>query len=444
MKRNAIRFSFLYLCLVLFMACEKEETKAPGNPTITINSNYQDGAYFADSLGFDVQVSDSDVPLSTLKVLLYYGDDVVSEEIIRTKDEGNYKGKIFVPYYANIPNGEATLKFVLQNVNLTIQEEAVKLPLQRPDYPFLTLVADDGTRYQMDRTASYMYEAEESFPMKLRAYIEAPAYGDHGNVLHFGYEGGNIREGVSNFIPFSYLADGVYPINFNTMTYEAGPFMSYTINGTDLQMVSDDLYSVDLTLSKDQVIDIEGIPDVGSWWIDSDYFRQSDDGELLFDAMNGRYRITADFEHSYFIVEALQGAELATLTADGNGAIWIIGDGIGKPNMDNQVGWTTEKALCLAPIGDKKYRITVVAGENVWTDYINFKFFHQKGWGGEFGGDDISTDSDIIFIGDGSNDRDPGNLGIASGEELEEGATYVLTVDVSAGINNAVLLVEKQ
>lgn len=442
MKGNPIQLGLLLLLFVALGACEKEANVAPGSPTMQVNTSYE-AAYFADSLSFDVDVSDSGVALSTLKVFVYYGDAVVSEKVIRTKEYGNYQGKIFIPYYAHIPDGTATLKFVLQNVNQTIREEVVELPLQRPDYPYLTLVADDGTRYQMNKKSDYHYEVEEHFPMKLRAYIEAPAYGENGNVLTFGYEGGDIKEGITSFISFSYLNEGVYPVNFNTLNYEAGPFMSYSINGTDLMMIDDDLYQIDLSLSKDQAIVIDGITDIDTWWIDSDYFRESGD-QLLFDAINGSYRITADFVRKYFIVEALHAGQLATLNPDGTGAVWIIGEGIGKPNLSNQVGWTTEKALCMAPIGDKKYRVTVVAGEHINTDNINFKFFHQKGWGGEFGGSSLSTDSDMIFVGNGSNGRDSGNLGIVTGQQLETGATYVLTVDVSSGTDAATLSVEKK
>ena len=35
----------------------------------------------------------------------------------------------------------------------------------------------------------------------------------------------------------------------------------------------------------------------------------------------------------------------------------------------------------MAPIGDKKYRITGTVGETL-KPTINFKFFYQKGWGG--------------------------------------------------------------
>lgn len=40
----------------------------------------------------------------------------------------------------------------------------------------------------------------------------------------------------------------------------------------------------------------------------------------------------------------MNGTSTATLNDDGTGALWIIGDGIGKPSVaTNAVGWTTEK-----------------------------------------------------------------------------------------------------
>ncbi len=109
-----------------------------------------------------------------------------------------------------------------------------------------------------------------------------------------------------------------------------------------------------------------------------------------------------------------------------------------------ELGWNTDKALCLVPLGNKKYQITVKAGESINSDNINFKFFHQKGWGGEFGGTDVTTSNDIVFVGDGKNGRDSGNLGIKTGKVLEAGKTYVFTLDLTAGNKKAVLTVESK
>ena len=445
MKRTLTIVCF-FAAVLAMNACKKEEQKAPGNPVLNTQTEFS-AAHFGDSLQFTVSVSDdADIPLSTLKARLYYSDELVSETVIRTKAEGDYTGKIYIPYYANVPNGTATLKLVLQNINFTIREETYELPLERPDFPYLTLVSSDETEYRLERTEPYTYVATADFPAKVNGYIKAPAVGDEGNELTFGWEENAIKEGSTNNIPFSNAFSGNYSISFNSLTYEASPFIiAYAVNQTVMDRVDDNTYRVDLSLDHNEPVVIDGFDDLDAWWIDPDFFTRDASGNLVFQPAAGDYRITADFNHEYFIVEALSGGNLATLQADGSGAVWVIGEGIGKPSVaTNAVGWAPEKGLCMAPIGDKKYQISVVAGTTVTADNINFKFFHQKDWGGEFNNTALSTTSDLIFVGDGSNGRDPGNLGITEGQTLEAGATYVFTLDLADGPDHAVLTVEKK
>jgi hypothetical protein len=98
----------------------------------------------------------------------------------------------------------------------------------------------------------------------------------------------------------------------------------------------------------------------------------------------------------------------------------------------------------MAPMGGKKYQVTVVAGQSINTDNINFKFFHEKGWNGEFRNTDLTTTSDVVLVGNGTNGRDPGNLGLVAGKKLDAGATYVFVVDLSEGNNKAKLTVTKK
>lgn len=438
---------YIYLLIILsgfvfLNSCSDDDEQGPGNPVIEPKTEFG-SAMFGDSLPFSMAVSD-DVPLSTLKVRLYFSDELVSEEVIRTKTNGEYSGKIYIPYYANIPDGTAILKFVLQNTSLTISEKSYELSLTRPDFPYLTLVSGE-TEYRMERTGLYQYEAKETFPMKVPGYIKAPAVGNYGNEISFGWEDNAITQGSVSTIPFSNFP-GEYAIEFNTYNYEASPFIvAYTVNGTVMERIDDSNYKVEMNLTKGQEITVDGIDNFSDWWIDQDFFTKDADGNLTFAPIDGKYRITANFDLQYLRVEAMIGSSLATLQSDGTGAIWIIGDNIGKPSVaKNLVGWNTASGLCLAPVGGKKYQITVVAGKSITAESINFKFFHQRDWGGEFGGDDITTTSDIVFIGNGTNGRDSGNLGIVEGKSLEKDATYVFTVDLSAGNDNAVLTVVKK
>ncbi|WP_293299991.1 DUF5125 domain-containing protein [Pedobacter sp. UBA4863] len=445
MKR--IIYSCISLGIILFAACKKEEQSYAyfkGNPVLTLKSSVT-SAHFGDSLAFNVQVSDTEIPLSTVKVQLFYTDDKVQEVTIRTKENGEYSGKIYVPFYKNVPDGAATIKFVLQNISKKTTEQSFDINLSRPDYEYLSLITETGT-LRMDKVGRNEYAITANLPYQVKGYIEAPKVGAQGNVLNFGWQNNTVEFGSTSPIPFSNSSSGVYTIRFNTLNYEASPFIvAYAVNGTVMNRVDDSNYRADINLTKDAEVVFDGIQDLTSWWIDSDFFTKTG-GKLFFNALSGKYRITANFTNKYFIVEAMDGNNLATLKGDGTGAIWIIGTDIGKPSLAaNEVGWNTDKALCLAPIGNKKYRITVVGGQTIKRDAINFKFFHQKGWGGEFTNAALSTTSDIVFVGSGgASGRDPGNLGLIAGKTFEEGRTYVFVVDLSLGNTQAVLTVTPQ
>lgn len=229
MKKNS--YIILALAGMLSMNSCNDDEFLPGNPSMEIKAENAD-ALFGDSLPFTIKASDVDVPLSTLKAQLFYGEEQVSETVIRTKTSGNdYTGKIFVPYYANIPNGKATLKYILQNIHFTTTEMTKELALARPDFPYLTLVDEEGKEYRMERQSMYKYSVTGDFSQKMKAYIKTPKVGENGNELTFGWENGTIEAGSTNAISFSNTEPGNYAIKFNTLTYEAEPFAKLKVNG---------------------------------------------------------------------------------------------------------------------------------------------------------------------------------------------------------------------
>ena len=103
----------------------------------------------------------------------------------------------------------------------------------------------------------------------------------------------------------------------------------------------------------------------------------------------------------------------------------------------------------MAPVGEKTYQVTFTVGKQLkGGTSTNFKFFGQAGWGTEFKGTaadyHLSSTSDVFLVGDGTGGHDDGNIYLGEGVELMNGETYVLTIDLSAGTNNAVLSVEKK
>lgn len=436
--------SLIYISLLsvaLLFSCSDDDNNKEGNPTLDVKTELT-SAMFGDSIPFKVEVYD-DVPLSTLRAKLYFGETLVSEKVIRTKTNGEYEGKFFIPYLKDVPNGAAHLEFVLQNINFTISNKGYDLELTRPEYPYLTLVTEDK-EYKMEYKGNYLYEIKTTFPQEVKGYIKTPTVSANGNELTFGVEDNNIMQGSDDDITFTNTSAGEYTISFNALTYAITPFIDVKVNGSSMQSVADGIFQLDLDLTKEQDLKIEGIGDFDTWWIDQDFFTK--DGEQLkFTAIAGKYRISADFKLKYLKVEAMAGDKFAGLQDDGTGALWIIGDSQGKPSFAN-TGWDPNKATCMAPMGDHKYKISFVAGKTIIADRVNFVIFHVKDWGTSFKPETLSVKSDVIIIGEGQeiNGVDKGNIALAKDKKLTVGKTYEFVVDASAGIDKAILTVTEK
>lgn len=429
--------------LMVFAACQKDKTfqVTDVGPEMTVVSAGTSGVY-GGKIPFSVTLRDP-LPLSTLKAQIFFDDEMVAEEVIRTKTNGTYDGAVTVPFFKDIPDGEATLRFVGQNTHFGTTTEERTIDVARPAPPYLTLQVGE-TEYRMEPTGvPFEYSATDNFPQKPKAYIVTPELDDYQSVVTFGYENGGVAVDGAGYIPYSNASAGEYTITFNIKSFEASPFIKLLFDGTEMKMVDDDNYSIVTTLAKDQVYELTGIPDFGGWNVDMDFFERPDDSQpdqIKFLPMAGMYKVTANFKYSYLKVEAMKSAtELATLNADGSGAIWAIGGSdVGKPSLKNAPSWNPENGgLCLARVADKKYQLTLIAGVSLKATSFDFKFFHQKTWGGEFGGSDITTTSNLVKI------TSSGNVNIADGVTLDLGGVYRFTVDISGGNTAAVLTVEK-
>lgn len=412
-------------------------------PEMTVVSADASGVY-GGKVNFEVTMTDR-YALSTLKAQVFFDDEMVAEEVIRTKSDGTYSGSVTLPFYKNIPDGDATLRLVGQNVRFGTTTVERSLAVSRPKPAYLTFVLGDA-EYRMEPTGNdYEYAVTDDFPQKPQGYIATPELDASGSVVTFGYdsESGGVVADSTDAIPFANSNAGEFTITFNLLTFEGSPFIKLLFGETEMTMVDNDNYSIVTTLTKDRTYTLTGVSDFADWDVDRDFFERADASDpetLTFLPMTSMYKVTANFKHSYLRIEAMKSAtELATLGDDGSGAIWAIGGmDVGKPTLKNAASWSPEDGgMCLARVADKKYQLTLVAGISLNASSFDFKFFHQKTWGGEFGGDDITTASDIVKI------SDSGNLGLVEGKTLDLGGIYRFTVDITGGNTAAVLTVEK-
>lgn len=222
---------------------------------------------------------------------------------------------------------------------------------------------------------------------------------------------------------------------------------------------SDGVQSVDLadkepltmTIKKGMQFQFGGIVE-DDWFVDYDFFQKNDDGTYTFQCINGTYNLKAYADYKYLqVYPANEDGSAATMQGDGTGSIWVIGsDCVNKPYLTsaNNNGWWTDPDWdqCMAPIAAKKYRITLTVGQQLSADGINFKFFGQPTWGVEFnglGGDyHLDTDNEWFYVN--AADSDNGNIFLKEGAQLNEGETFVFTIDLTNGVANGVLTVEKK
>lgn len=451
--RQSIKVSIAVLAGILTLSSCKKEFEyvfADHGPDVVVNS-YSESAYMGSVIGFSVAISDPEFALSTLKSELYFDAVAVNDVTIRTKEQGTYEGEIAVPLMADIPDGTATLVFTGTNVGQgqTVLDP-VEVSVTRPDFEYLTLRTEEGQEYRMDRIEKYVYSVTELFPVNVNAIIEAPAIAEGEDPVSFGWNGTEIDAESDGMIPFSNGVAGEYEVTFNTFSFEGSPFVTLTINDEETTMIDTDTYEAVLDLVQGQTVTVDGyVPGFEDWTIDPDWFETVSDGEYRFLAVDGKYKIIIELDNKFFRVEAMKSdTELATLNADGTGAVWLIGDAnVGKPTMEQGASWSPELGgLCLAQIEPKKYQITLTAGINILTDAVDFKFFHQKTWGGEFGGGTITSQSPLFISGESD-----GNIHIAEGQTLELGAVYRFVLDLTAAtydasaskMSGAILTVEK-
>ncbi len=162
----------------------------------------------------------------------------------------------------------------------------------------------------------------------------------------------------------------------------------------------------ELSLSQGQEIAVTGV-NFADAWIDPDFFEVVNDTTLKFLAVDGDYRVKWDGK--WFKVVPMSNGEKATY--DNGKALWIIGDGGGKPTVDNLIGWNTGEApLPCAKIGENTYRITLA----MKAEGGSVKVFGQADWGVEWTKDKYGTvtDNGLFHI-----PADDGNIHTIEGTE---------------------------
>lgn len=440
------------LALPLMASCGDDDYSAPtpaGNPVMSCTAPAA-AVWMGDEVEVKVNCKDEGgVALSTLKANLLFSGQSVDETTIRTKEAGEYTVKLKVPYAQNVPDGKVDIQLTLQNVSTKSNTETLSFDIKRPHFNNLQFVSADGVKYDMIEKSDFVYQAV--LPSSKKTFKGYFATKD-GKFVFGSSTGKDISLGETGNFNFTSENMSDVVVTFDAKNYTAGPtdvlpvtVLDFADSDAGKTWVGDIKQGATCNLT----INGNNLPD--DWYYDSDWFQKEEDGSYTFKAITGRYTILADFTHKSFRIWTMNGSEPMSLNGDGTGALWIIGnEGVNKPTWDavNHSWWTgVDSDVCLTPIKAKVYQVTLTVGKQLRATGVDFKFFGQANWGIEFKGKDnshlISTESEVFGIGDG-NGHDNGNVYLKDGVELKDGETYVLTVDLTAGVDKAVLKVEKK
>lgn len=442
--------------MAMTTSCKDEDTMAPGNPEIEFDG-LPAHVYFGDNMPFRVRCSDDEVPLSTVKGMLYLDGELVATTTVRTKESGQwYEGTIPVPYLPYATGTKGKLKLVLQNINFTTTEQEYDFDLEYPQFPYLTLMLQDGTEYTMNRVSDHRYEVTDNFDQSIAGTIISPAYGENGRELQFAYSGGSVIAGGTTRISFRYLMDGVYTVYFDTFTYDFGPLGILAFGDQEFtqDVETPSLYTGEFYLTASQDLEADGLPALDDWYVDPDYFVMND-GKLFFNAFDGYYHITVDLAAQRLMAYKVDAAgNVENLGPNATGTLWLMGTGAGKPSFtkpdgSNMIGWVAANKQPFAPIGDKKFRMTFIAGKTMNPKSISLRVFQQgpSAWGTYYKPVDsgaavtVTVDSELVEQRKQGSDY---NIYLKSGVILEEGALYEMIVDLSEGNSKATLTFKKK
>ena len=204
-------------------------------------------------------------------------------------------------------------------------------------------------------------------------------------------------------------------------------FKARDIKGPAGPTLNDVELPAEISVAQGEVLALGNI-NVDDIWVDPDFF-EANGNMLKFKAVDGDYKFTYDAGAKWIKVVPMYNGEKATY--DNGKALWIIGDGGGKPTTDQLIGWNTGDApLPCAQISENTYQITLA----MKAEGGSVKVFGQADWGREWTKDKYGTVTDNGFF---HIPGDDGNIHTITGTQagyytftfVDNGGILDMTVD---------------
>ena len=481
MKARNIFSVFAISCLLLavFSGCQPTEfrTVYPNEtPELTGKILQTEVLYGSDSVDISVTVKATKTPLSTLTVMLTAGErentKKISQETIRTKDyEYTATLRYAVPFMAGMGEG-APIKAYLtaENVEGDKAEVVVEGCIgHRPSVNTLYIMPPTiqytviGKGRQMEKEGDLFVATGLGYPKRFE-FLLAAVGTKFGRIDWtqpvFGMLNGEIslitedlfNSGVATSITIENdNMESIDTVRFDPITFEltyggkvAAPVSVVNIE-TDLEeapkyitssSVAKKYRGAKIFFDKDSEVEIIGTKDLSKAY-NMDYMEYISGNKVRFLGEKGMYYLSYKVDADYLVVEPLYDLVAPEV-------MYVCGVGLGHPAATPEAtsGWgfdSPDQSFVGRTVAPKVYQFTLymLNGENAdYDDYgsLNFKFFHQHGWGGEEAGNNYQQvglniyGSAGITKKDGSTGNENGNW-IATKEPID--GVYRITLDMN-------------
>lgn len=441
--KNVYKYIVLLAAVLSFAACQKHsfrEVYPNETPEMSAGLSKTDVTYGSDSLTVNVGITAKQTPLSTLTVKVVAGTVVLASDVYRTKDfeyHGQYTYAI--PFKKGMEDG-AAIRVLLsaENVEGVQNQQVLAATGHSPKFETMYAMPADpmnsliGKGKQMTKDGEGFILVDLNWPKKFDFFFatEGTKFGRiNWDLPVFGMIDGELtlvtedmyKAGLAQPVSINdEVHSAVDTIWFNpaTVTWkysgpEVHPATKIDVNA-DLEADPASIGSgsvrklyrgAKILLEQDSEIEIAGVADMENG-LDYDFFEYVGGNKAKFLGKTDMYYVYYRVEDDFLVVEH-------DYTASYPDVMWACGVGMAQPtknamlNQTTTSGWgfdSPDQNFCCRTLADGVYQFTAYMHNTADADHpgfgtVNFKFFHQHGWGGEGYGPDYTMSGDIEIIG---------------------------------------------
>lgn len=426
MKMTNMKLKYILWCgiAMLLAACQPDNYRKvypAGNPVVEAKLLTPEVQFGQDTIAFSVTVSETQTPLSTLRVKVMVGVNRIASEELRTRNL-HYADTLryAVPFGANMPEGEQVKVYLTAtNVEGTTTDYILSgcvghrpaietLYIMPPTIDYTAL----GKGKQMTQEDDLFVAYGLGYPKSMQCLL-AVVGSKFGRVdwTHpvFGMLDGKLslitqaqfESGEATAITIEDdQVESIDTITFNPLTFALTYSGKVAQPVTSLDVMNDlaeepasitstsvrKLYrGAKVYFAKDSEFTLTGVQNVETA-CNYDYMEWLGGDKVKWLGETGMYNTYYHLAGDYIVIEPLADVVYPD-------AMWLCGVGMGQPTATPEVtsGWgfdSPNQNFAARTVAPKIYQFTVYMkntpdAEHPGFGSVNFKFFHQHGWGGE-------------------------------------------------------------